>query len=292
MLSRWCKTVFMSQQPEAVRTVEIRRWILLALLIVAGIINYADRQIISLLKPVISADLHWTDADYGRLGAVFQVAAALGFLVSGWLVDRLPVKWINPVGIAAWSVAAAAHGVVSSFGQFFIARAALGATESIGTPASIKTLSSLFPPAQRSTAIGVSNAAGTIGAMLTPVLIPGVALEVGWRGAFIVLGVIGLIWTIPWLLASRGLAADRGSAIGAASAPSYFAIARDRRTWAIAGAKALSRSGMVASPVLDPRLSAPQLSPDAHADGRTPRGDLPRVGRWIRFLGLAGVVAP
>jgi ACS family hexuronate transporter-like MFS transporter len=127
--------------------------------------------------------------------------------------------------------------LVSTFGQFIVARAALGATESIGTPASIKTLSSLFPPAQRSTAIGVSNAAGTVGAMLTPVLIPGIAAAIGWRGAFMVLGGIGVLWIVPWVLAVRGIAAEP---VGSTAAPGYFAMARDRRTWAIAGAKALS----------------------------------------------------
>lgn len=223
------------------RTLAARRWLILGLIIGAGVLNYVDRQIIAVLKPVIEADLHWSDIDYGRLASLFQLAAAAGFLVTGRIVDRLGVKWANPLGVAAWSLAALAHGWARSFLQFALARMALGATESMGTPSSIKTIASLFSPAQRGTAIGISNGATNIGAILTPLFIPAVAIAWGWRGAFISVGVLGLLWTLGWLAATAGLANDAALAVEAPGAgQAEGSILKDRRTWAIAGAKALS----------------------------------------------------
>jgi len=223
------------------RTLAARRWLILGLIIGAGVLNYVDRQIIAVLKPVIEADLHWSDIDYGRLASLFQLAAAAGYLVTGRIVDRLGVKWANPLGVAAWSLAALAHGWARSFLQFALARMALGATESMGTPSSIKTIASLFSPAQRATAIGISNGATNIGAILTPLFIPAVAIAWGWRGAFIGVGVLGLVWTLGWIAATAGLPSDAAPAVEAPGAGDVGGtILKDRRTWAIAGAKALS----------------------------------------------------
>lgn len=224
------------------------RWLILSLVILAGVLNYVDRQAIAVLKPVIEDDLHWTDSDYGRLASLFQFSAAVGFVFSGRIVDRLGVKWANPVGVVAWSLAAMSHGLARSLLQFSMARAALGFTESMGTPSGIKTIASLFSAEQRAAAVGVSNAAGNVGAILTPLFVPALALAFGWRSAFLLIGAAGLGWATLWLLATArmksGAPSDRTDAriSDGPSAPGAFdgSILRDRRTWAIAGAKALS----------------------------------------------------
>jgi ACS family hexuronate transporter-like MFS transporter len=202
-------------------------------------LNYIDRQAIAVLKPVISADLHWTDRDYGALASLFQFAAAVGYLFSGRLVDRLGVRWANPVGVAAWSLAAMAHGWARGFGQFVLVRLALGFTESMGTPSGIKTVAALFSAERRAAAIGLMNAAGNVGAILTPLVVPLVAIPMGWRASFVFIGAAGLVWVLLWAPAVRGLkpAQAPGPERGAQRTPSIFA---DRRTWALAGAKALS----------------------------------------------------
>ena len=214
-----------------------RRAIILTLVIIAGVLNYVDRQIIAVLKPVISADMHWTDADYGRLATLFQFAAVVAYLFTGRLVDRLGIKWANPIGVATWSLAAMSHGAARTFVQFAAARVALGATEAMGTPTGIKTIGTLFPPVQRAGAIGISNAAGNVGAIVTPLIIPAVALTVGWRTAFVVVGAIGLAWAVVWLFAARKLIPTETAS---STADASGTILTDRRTWAIAGAKALS----------------------------------------------------
>lgn len=219
-----------------------RRTILFALVLTATILNLVDRQIIAVLKPVIAADLGWSDNDYGTLAAWFQGAAAFALLFTGWIVDRLGVKWANPIGVIAWSIAAIGHGWARTMGQFIFARAALGATEAMGTPAAIKTIATIFPPEKRSFGFGMSNAIGSIGAILTPLVIPVVALWWGWRAAFVLGGMLGLIWGMAWLLATRGVTfADRASVRSAGGPMSGMGkVLAHRRTWAIAIAKILS----------------------------------------------------
>ncbi len=218
-----------------------RRWWLLGLVIGAGILNLVDRQIISVLKPLIEVDLHWTDADYGRLASLFQLSAALAYLGVGLIVDRLGVKWATPAGVAAWSVAAMAHGWATTMGQFSVARIALGATESMGTPSFVKTLGGVFPARTRSLAFGFSNGVSSIGAIVTPLFLPLMAVGLGWRGSFIFVGTLGVAWVVVWLAVTRGVEFARPSTTTAApSLRGLKILLADRRTWGIAGAKVMS----------------------------------------------------
>jgi ACS family hexuronate transporter-like MFS transporter len=219
-----------------------RRNLLFVLALSATILNLVDRQIISVLKPDIAGELGWSDNDYGTLAAWFQGAAAVAFLFTGWIVDRLGVKWANPVGVALWSVAAMAHGAARSFGQFVLCRVALGATEAMGTPAAIKTIAAIFPPAQRSNGYGLLNAIGSLGAIVTPLLIPFVALAWGWRWAFVLGGALGLLWSALWLVAARGVhfGGDHDAPGEVPATKRGPSILMERRSWAIAIAKFLS----------------------------------------------------
>lgn len=220
------------------------RWVLFIILCLAGISNALDRQIIALLKTEMSADLGWTDADYGRLAAYFQFAAAAAFLVTGWLVDKLGVKWGNVIGVAAWSIAAAAHGWATQAWHFVACRIGLGATEAMGTPLTIKTVAAVFPADQRSLAIGLQTLIAAVGLISMPFLIPWMENLVGWRGAFIIAGASGILIIALWLAATRGVRFDDGAELPridfADDDQPYGPVLRDRRTWAIAVAKALS----------------------------------------------------
>jgi len=221
--------------------VESRRWWLLGLVMAAGILNLVDRQVISVLKPLIEVDLHWSDADYGRLASLFQLSAALAFLGAGWIVDRLGVKWSGPAGVFAWSLAAMAHGWAVTLGQFSAVRIALGATEAMGTPTAVKTLGGVFSARTRSLAFGFSNGVSSIGAIITPLFLPLMGLALGWRGVFIFVGVVGFVWVAAWLAATRGLRFDTPQPV--ATRPTLGGLKTllgDRRTWGIAGAKVLS----------------------------------------------------
>lgn len=220
------------------------RWVIFGILCLAGISNAMDRQIIALLKTEMSAEMGWSDADYGALAAYFQIAAAVAFLFTGWIVDRLGVKWGNVVGVAAWSIAAAAHGWATAMWHFIACRIGLGATEAMGTPLTIKTVATIFPADTRSFAIGLSTLIGAVGLIGMPFLIPWMEAVWGWRGAFMAAGAVGIFIIAAWLVAMRGVTLDDGAEHDridfADDTPDYGPILTERRTWAIAVAKMLS----------------------------------------------------
>jgi MFS transporter, ACS family, hexuronate transporter len=237
-----------SLAPPATETAQVapsRAWLLFALLCVAGVFNAMDRPIIAILKPDMSADFGWTDADFGRLAAVTQFAAACSFLFTGWLVDRLGVGRAMMVGVTAWSLAALAHGWARTGWQVVAARVGLGATEAVQTPLTIKTVATLFTPNMRSLAIGLGTALASAGTIAMPFFIPPLAATFGWRGALVFAGTAGFIVLALWLLAARGVRLDAGSVAADGQAhddarePIGRILAR-RATWAILGAKALS----------------------------------------------------
>lgn len=219
-------------------------WTLFILLCVAGVFNAMDRPIIAILKPDMSADFGWTDEDFGRLAFVTQMAAAFAFLFTGWLVDKLGVWRSMIAGVSTWSFAAIAHGWAIAAWQVVGARVGLGATEAVQTPLTIKTVATLFPPNQRSFAFGVGTAIAGLGTISLPFFIPVLAAIYGWRGALIFGGVAGFITLALWLWFARGVvfndgAEDERRDYSDDGAP-YGPILKDRRTWAIIIAKALS----------------------------------------------------
>jgi ACS family hexuronate transporter-like MFS transporter len=212
------------------------RWAILALVFGAVMLNYVDRQILALLKPMLQGEFRWSDRDYAHMASAFQFAAALAFLGTGWFLDRVGLRRGFALGVALWSLAGMAHAFATTVTQFVAARAVLGAAESIGTPAAVKSAATFFPPAERSRALGIGNTAPNFGAILTPLLIPALALAVGWKGSFLVAGGLGLVWVAVWLRYVPAAAGVRGPR----SDVPWLHLLRDRRTLAIAVAKVLS----------------------------------------------------
>ena len=232
----------MSGGREPTSTPAARR-LLIGLLFVAIALNYVDRQVLALLKPTLEAQFGWTDQQFAHLGSVFQVTAAASFLFVGWLVDRFGVRLTLGIGVALWSLFGMAHAFASTVQQFVIVRAALAAAETVGTPAAVKSAAVYLPLRERSFALGLGNTAPNIGAILTPLLIPPLALAYGWRAAFIVTGALGFVWLVAWVLGTRRLVPvpREGRTVAEATPRVPFGtLLRDRRTWAVVGAKVLT----------------------------------------------------
>ena len=218
------------------------RTAVLVLLAFVGVINYADLQSIAILKPLIERSIGWSDADYGRVVAMFQLATALSYLWAGTVVDRLGVKRSIPVAVTSFSIADAAHALARTTGGFMLARIGLGASESLTTPAIIQATGAYFEPDRRARMLGWINSANSLGAIITPLIIPTVALTVGWRAAFVLLGVAGLLWTTVWMMmVRRSRPMDGGHARAARpTARGYLQLLKERRTWAIIVGRALA----------------------------------------------------
>jgi ACS family hexuronate transporter-like MFS transporter len=175
------------------------RWTICTLLFLATTINYVDRQILSLVKPILDVELGWTNEQFGIVNAVFQGAYGFGLLFFGWFVDRYGSKVGYAVSIVAWSLAAMGHSVVSTVTGFMIARASLGVSEGGNFPSAIKATAQWFPKRERAYATSIFNAGTNVGAIVAPALVPWIAYTWGWQMAFIAAGIAGLLWLFLWI---------------------------------------------------------------------------------------------
>jgi ACS family hexuronate transporter-like MFS transporter len=180
--------------PSALR----RRWLILALIFGAIVLNYIDRQILSILKPTLKAEFGFDDRGYALLVNVFTVGYATMYPVTGWLVDRFGARIVMLLGIIGWSTACIGAGLTRSLGQFAFFRGLLGLSEPTAFPAQLRVVTTWFPGRVRATANSVSVAGGTFGAVIAPPLVAWLALTFNWHAAFIVPGVLGLVIAILW----------------------------------------------------------------------------------------------
>jgi MFS transporter, ACS family, hexuronate transporter len=179
------------------------RWVICGLLFAATAINYIDRQMIGVLKPVLQGDFAWTESQYADVVFWFQAAYALGYIGMGRFIDFAGARFGYAIAFTAWTLAHAAHGVAHGVVQFAMARFALGIGESGNFPAGLKAVAEWFPQRERAFAIGIFNAGANVGAIVTPLVVPALALAYGWRAAFIITGLVSLLWLIAWLLIYR-----------------------------------------------------------------------------------------
>ena len=176
------------------------RWRILALLFFATTINYIDRQVIGLLKPLISKELDWGEADYGYIVTAFQIAYAIGLVTMGRFLDRFGTRIGYLWAVIVWSIAGMAHAAARGVIGFAIARFTLGLGESANFPAAVKSVAEWFPKKERAFATGIFNSGSTIGAIIAPVVVTAISLSLGWRWAFILTGSLGFIWLIFWFV--------------------------------------------------------------------------------------------
>ena len=175
------------------------RWAICALLFFATTVNYIDRQILSLLKPILDEQLKWSNEDFGIVNASFQAAYAVGLLAFGWFIDRFGTKIGYAVSITAWSIAALAHSLVGSVGGFIAARAALGLGEGGNFPSAIKAVALWFPKKERALATSIFNSGTNVGAIIAPAVVPWIAFTWGWQAAFVAAGLCGFLWLFLWI---------------------------------------------------------------------------------------------
>lgn len=179
------------------------RWIVMWLLFAAMVINYVDRQMIGFLKPTLSAEFGWSETDYADIVFWFQASYAVFYLIFGRIMDRVGARWGLGVAFLIWQIGHMMHGAARDLSHFIMARMILGVGEAGGFPGGIKAVAEWFPKKERAFATGLFNAGTNIGAIVTPLLVPVLVLSFGWQMAFVVTGLMGLIWLPIWLLVYR-----------------------------------------------------------------------------------------
>jgi MFS transporter, ACS family, hexuronate transporter len=187
------------KNPALTQTIGKFRWTICALLFVATTINYIDRQILSLIKPILDQELGWSNEQFGIANSIFQGVYGLGLLLFGRLVDRVGVKVGYGISIVAWSVAAISHAFASTIGGFYFMRGFLGLGEGGNFPSAIKGTAQWFPKNERAFATSIFNAGTNAGAIVAPAVVPLIVYQYGWQMAFIVAGIAGFLWLLLWI---------------------------------------------------------------------------------------------
>ena len=205
------------------------RWIICSMLFFATTVNYLDRQVLSLLQPILEEEFHWTDNDYGTITAIFSLVYAIAMLFAGRFVDKVGTKKGYAWSIAVWSLGAGIHalcGIVTeqmtglpdaaalrmaqgadivgqiamiSVTAFIICRCVLAVGEAGNFPAAIKATAEYFPKKDRAFATGIFNSGANVGAIVAPLTVPVMAELWGWETAFIIVGLIGFVWLGFWV---------------------------------------------------------------------------------------------
>ncbi len=174
------------------------RWTICSLVFYATTINYLDRQVISLLKPILEKEFNWTETNYSNIVVAFTFAYAVGMLGAGRIIDKIGTKLGYALTLALWSIASILHAFATSTFSFAMYRALLGFTEAGNFPAAFKAVAEWFPKKERAFAGGIFNSGANVGAILAPLVVPWLAINYSWKFAFIATGAIGLLWLIFW----------------------------------------------------------------------------------------------
>lgn len=223
-----------TSEPGALR----RRWVILGLIFGAIVLNYVDRQILSILKPTLKTEFGFDDRGYAMVVNAFTIAYAAMYPVAGWLVDYFGPRRIMLIGIVSWSVACIGAGMTRTLGTFGLFRGLLGLSEPTAFPSQLRVAATWFPGTLRATANSISAAGGTFGAVIAPPLVAWLATEYHWRAAFVVPGILGLAVAVAWYLIYRDppaavLAEASATTGGAGPGFTWPQLWRTRTLWGV-----------------------------------------------------------
>jgi MFS family permease len=209
------------------------RNVAVALLVLAGCINFIDRSSVSIALPAIRTELHLSAGQAGLLLSAFAWSYAVAQLPAGSLVDRLGARYAMAGGLAAWSAVQALSGLVTALPAFIAARVALGLGESPMFVGGARVCADRFAPAERAIPIGLLNASASLGPAIAPLVLTPLMIWAGWRAAFVAMGAAGVAVAIAWALIYRDPSAPSGEPPQIAGPRQWAALLRQRSVWGL-----------------------------------------------------------
>jgi len=181
------------------------RWWIVGLVCLATVINYIDRSALAIMWPDISKDLGMTKADYAIILNIFLVAYAVGQSISGKMFDKIGTRMGFVISISVWGLATAIHALARGVVTFSVFRVLLGLGEAGNWPGAVKSNAEWFPVKERALAQGIFNSGAALGSIVAPPLIAIVWVMIGWKMTFLSLGLLGLVWIIPWWIMNKNV---------------------------------------------------------------------------------------
>jgi ACS family hexuronate transporter-like MFS transporter len=218
------------------------RWWIATLLFASTTINYIDRQTLSALAPYLKTEYQWSNTDFAWIVIAFRCGYTIFQVVSGRLLDKLGTRRGLSLAVAWYSVVAMATSMAAGFRSFLAFRFLLGAGEAANWPGATKAVSEWFPKSERGMAVAIFDSGSAVGGAIAPVLAIWLYTQLGsWRPAFIITGVLGLVWLVFWrryYYTPKGQVQDADIPTG--PSPSWSSLLRRRETWGIVLGKALT----------------------------------------------------
>ena len=215
------------------------RWLVLSAFVLSTAINYLDRQTLATLAPLVRAEFHLSNAEYGLILAVFSIAYAACAPFAGMLIDRIGLDRAIGMAVGVWSCAGIATGFTRGLGGLLGCRGVLGMSEAAGIPAAGKAIHGYLLPAERALGNAWNQAGVSLGLILAPPVATWIAMRYGWRQAFVISGSLGLIWIPLWNLTARKA---EPRPLGSGSPSTLNDLLRSRRLWGLLAANALNMS--------------------------------------------------
>jgi MFS transporter, ACS family, hexuronate transporter len=180
------------------RVISSLRWWIAGILFASTVINYVDRQTLSILAPYLKQDFHWSNVDYANIAIAFRVAYSIGQTVCGRLIDRVGTRRGLTISVAWYSMVSLLTSLASGLRSFALFRFLLGAGESANWPGASKAVSEWFPKRERGLAAAFYDSGSSIGGAVAPFLVLPIYFRWGWRVAFMIPGLLGFLWLILW----------------------------------------------------------------------------------------------
>src|SRR5215813_8381051 len=187
-----------SAGPSSTRPIRNLRWWIGGLLFASTVINYIDRQSLSILAPYLKQDYHWTNTDYTNIVIGFRVAYSFGQAICGRAIDRIGTKRGLTISVLWYSFVSICTSLANGFRSFAIFRSLLGAGESANWPGATKAVSEWFPKSERGLAAALFDSGSSIGGAIAPFIVLPIYFKWGWRPAFAIPGFLGFLWLIAW----------------------------------------------------------------------------------------------
>ncbi|GAB3994009.1 MFS transporter [Spirosoma daeguense] len=210
------------------------RWFIVFLLFIATGLSFLDRQVLSIAIIKIQEEFSITDVQYGMVNTSFLISYALMFTLGGWLIDRIGGKLGLALSVGVWSVANSLHAIITNFTQLVTFRFFLGIGEGGCFPGAAWTVYRWFNKEERALANGIAIGGSAIGAVVAPPLTIWLSANYGWRGGFLIPGLIGIAWVIAWLFVpwkKENLAVDTLAESGKKETIPFLTLLKERATW-------------------------------------------------------------
>src|ERR1017187_3828361 len=215
------------------------RWWIITVFVLSSAINYLDRQSLATLAPLLRSDFHLSREQYGWILGAFSITYAASAPFAGMMIDRIGLNRAISLAVGLWSGASIATGFTAGLAGLLGCRAVLGVAEAGGIPSAGKAVHTYLRPPERAMGNAINQAGVSLGAILAPPIATWIVVRYGWRMAFVLTGLLGLLWIPVWHFAAR----PSPPAAKSAAVIKHSEMLRDRRLWGFVAANGLSMVG-------------------------------------------------